>query len=126
MGKTGSTLVAILAGAAVGAVAGVLLAPEQGEKTRKRISDGFRSGTDDLNCKMDELKNQIKNLISSKKGDFETSFNTLVNKADHKKEDVIASLERKLAELKSDAANAVDKARDLTNKAADNIKSELK
>lgn len=126
MGKTGSTLVAILAGAAVGAVAGVLLAPEQGEKTRKRISDGFRSGTDDLNCKMDELKNQVKNLISSKKGDFETSFNTLVNKADHKKEDVIASLERKLAELKSDAANAVDKARDLTNKAADNIKSELK
>src|SRR5690606_26592747 len=126
MGKTGSTLVAILAGAAVGAVAGILLAPEQGEKTRKRISDGFRSGTDDLNCKMDELKNQVKNLISSKKGDFETSFNTLVNKADHKKEDVIASLERKLAELKSDAANAVDKARDLTNKAADNIKSELK
>jgi len=126
MGKTGSTLVAILAGAAVGAVAGVLLAPEQGEKTRKRISDGFKSGTDDLNCKMDELKNQVKSLISSKKGDFETSFNTLVNKADHKKEDVIASLERKLAELKSDAANAVDKARDLTNKAADNIKSELK
>ena len=42
MGKTGSTLVAILAGAAVGAVAGVLLAPDQGEKTRRRISKGLR------------------------------------------------------------------------------------
>lgn len=126
MGKTGSTLVAILAGAAVGAVAGVLLAPEQGEKTRRKISKGFKSGTDDFNCKIEDLKNQVKHLISSKKSDFESSFNNLVHKADDKKEDVIASLERKLAELKGDAANAVDKAKDFTNKAADNIKSELK
>ncbi len=126
MGKTGNTLVAILAGAAVGAVAGVLLAPEQGEKTRKKISDGLKSGTDDLNCKMDELKNQVKSLISSKKANFESSFDPLLNKADDKKEDVIASLERKLAELKGQASNAVDKAKDMTNKAADNIKSELK
>jgi len=126
MGKTGNTLVAILAGAAVGAVAGVLLAPEQGEKTRKRISKGFKSGADDLNCKMEDLKNQVKSLISSKKNDFESSFNSLLDKADDKKDDVIASLERKLAELKGEAANAVDKAKDLTNKAADNIKSELK
>ncbi|MEG1022287.1 MAG: YtxH domain-containing protein [Myroides sp.] len=126
MGKTGNTLVAILAGAAVGAVAGVLLAPEQGEKTRKKISDGFKSGTDDLNCKMDELKNQVKSLISSKKANFESSFDSLLHKADDRKEDVIASLERKLAELKGQASNAVDKAKDMTNKAADNIKSELK
>ena len=126
MGKTGNTLVAILAGAAVGAIAGILLAPEQGEKTRKRISKGFKSGADDLNCKMDDLKNQVKSLMNSKKTDFESSFNTLVNKADNKKDEVIASLESKLAELKSDAANAVDKAKDITNKAADNIKSELK
>ncbi|MBS7321755.1 MAG: YtxH domain-containing protein [Myroides sp.] len=126
MGKTGNTLVAIIAGAAVGAVAGILLAPEQGEKTRKRISKGFKSGADDLNCKMDDLKNQVKSLMNSKKTDFESSFNTLVNKADNKKDEVIASLESKLAELKNDAANAVDKAKDVTNKAADNIKSELK
>jgi len=126
MGKTGNTLVAILAGAAVGAVAGVLLAPEQGQKTRKKISDGFKSGADDLNCKMDELKNQVKSLISSKKSDFESSLNSFVNKTEDKKEDVIASLERKLAELKGQAVNAVDKAKDMTNKAADNIKSELK
>ncbi|MBA5792083.1 YtxH domain-containing protein [Flavobacterium sp. xlx-214] len=126
MGKTGSTLVAILAGAAVGAVAGVLLAPEQGEQTRKKISKGFKSGADDLNCKMDDLKKQVKSLISTKKADFDSSFNSLLSKADDKKEDVIASLERKLAELKGEAANAVDKAKDFTNKAADNIKSELK
>jgi len=75
---------------------------------------------------MDELKNQVKSLISSKKADFESSLNTFVNKADDKKEDVIASLERKLAELKGQASNAVDRAKDMTNKAADNIKSELK
>ena len=126
MGKTGSTLVAILAGAAVGAVAGVLLAPEQGEKTRKRISKGFKSGADDLNCKMDDLKKQVKSLVKSKSSRLENSIDSFVNTAENKSEDVIAALEKKLSQLKGDAANAVDKAKDLTNKAADNIKSELK
>ena len=126
MGKTGSTLVAILAGAAVGAVAGVLLAPEQGEKTRKRISKGFKSGADDLNCKMDDLKKQVKSLVKSKSSKLENSIDSFVNTAENKSEDVIAALEKKLSQLKGDAANAVDKAKDLTNKAADNIKSELK
>ncbi|WKW45983.1 YtxH domain-containing protein [Myroides sp. JBRI-B21084] len=126
MGKTGNTLVAILAGAAVGAIAGVLLAPDQGQKTRKKLSDGFKSGADDLNSKMDDLKNQVKSLISSKKANFEATIDGLVHKADDKKEDVIASLERKLAELKSQAANGVDKAKEATNKTADIIKTELK
>lgn len=126
MGKTGNTLVAILAGAAVGAIAGVLLAPEQGEKTRRKISEGFKSGADDMNHKFEELKNQVKGMVASKKSDLESNINSLVHKAEDKKEDVIATLERKLAELKGDATNAVDKAKNAANKAADNIKAELK
>lgn len=115
MGKTGNTLVAILAGAAVGAVAGILIAPDQGEKTRKKIGQGFKSGAEDFGAKFDELKNQIKGLVSSKKDDFESSFNSLVNRAENKSEDVIAALEKKLEELKKGAHNA-----------ADTVKSQLK
>lgn len=115
MGKTGNTLVAILAGAAVGAVAGILIAPDQGDKTRKKIGKGFKSGTEDFASKFEELKNQIKGLVANKKDDFETSFNQLVNKAEDKSEDVIAALEKKLEELKKGAQNA-----------ADNVKTQLK
>ena len=36
--NTGKTLLTFLAGAAVGAVAALLLAPESGDKTRERLS----------------------------------------------------------------------------------------
>lgn len=110
MGKTGGTLVAILAGAAVGAVAGVLLAPDQGSKTRKKIKDGIQSGTEDLSCKFDELKKQVKSLMKSKQSDLESSINEFVSQAGSKSEDVIVALEKKLAELKkgvSEKAEAV-------------------
>jgi gas vesicle protein len=38
MGKSQSNLLALLAGIAVGALAGVLLAPEKGEQTREKIA----------------------------------------------------------------------------------------
>jgi len=111
MGKTGNTLVAILAGAAVGAVAGVLLAPDQGEKTRKRIGKGFKSGADDLGSKFDDLKNQVKGILANKKSDLESTINGLVDQAENKSEDVIAALEKKLAELKKGAHKAADAAK---------------
>lgn len=122
MGKTGSTLVAILAGAAVGAVAGVLLAPDQGDKTRKRISKGFRDGKDDITCKLDDLKKQVKSLISSKSNNLESSIDSFVSSAEAKSEDVISALEKKLAQLKSDAKNVASQ---VTDK-ADQVKTELK
>lgn len=122
MGKTGSTLVAILAGAAVGAVAGVLLAPEQGEKTRKRISKGLIDGKDDISCKLEDLKKQVKSLVSSKSNTLENTIDSFVNKAENKSEDVIAALEKKLSELKSGAKDVANQVKDK----ADQIKTELK
>lgn len=122
MGKTGSTLVAILAGAAVGAVAGVLLAPDQGEKTRNRISKGFKDGKDDLSHKMDDLRKQVKSLINSKSNNLESSIDSLITNAESKSEDVITALEKKLAQLKSGAKDAASQAK---NK-VEQVKSELK
>lgn len=103
MGRTGGTIVAILAGAAVGAVAGILLAPDQGSKTRKRLGKGIKSGGDEIAHKFDDLKDQVRSLMNSKKVDLESTINSYVEKAGDKTENVIEVLEKKLAELKKEA-----------------------
>src|SRR5690554_6398387 len=111
MVKTGSRLVAILAGAAVGAVAGIVLAPDQGENTRKRISKGFKEGKDDVSHKLEDLKKQVKTLISSKSSNLESSIDSLITNAESKSEDVISALEKKLAQLKSGVKDAAGQAK---------------
>lgn len=103
MGRTGGTIVAILAGAAVGAVAGILLAPDQGSKTRKRLGRGIKTGSDEIAHKFDDLKDQVRSLMNAKKDDLESSINSFVEKAGDKTENIIEVLEKKLAELKKEA-----------------------
>lgn len=111
--KQGLNLAAVLAGAAIGATMGVLMAPNEGKETRKKLSDGFKSTADDMNTRVDELKNKVQGFVNHQKEDFGTSFDKLINKADHKKDDVIAALEKKLAELKN--TNLADKVEQLKN-----------
>ena len=40
MSKTSNTILALVTGAAIGAGLGLLYAPESGDKTRKKISNG--------------------------------------------------------------------------------------
>jgi gas vesicle protein len=51
--ETSNVLVAFLAGAAVGGVAALLLAPTSGEETRKKIADSLRKAKDKT---LDELE----------------------------------------------------------------------
>ena len=66
MSKTVSVLVGFLAGAAAGAVTGLLFAPEKGSKTRKKltkkvkeVSGGF---TETIGEQIDFLEKKIKDL----------------------------------------------------------------
>ena|SRR5690554_495161 len=123
MGK----LTAIIAGAATGAVIGMLVAPKKGEKTRKRISDGVTSWVDHLGSSTKELKNIVLNCVSPKPQDFESGFTSLIEKASDKKEDIIATLERKLSKLKA-KGNMPDKAgqtEDVVYKAANSTRSDF-
>lgn len=54
----------LLAGAAAGAIAGILFAPGKGSETRKRISKATNDMSGNLKRKIDNLKGRAKNSLS--------------------------------------------------------------
>lgn len=69
--KTEKTVIGILAGVAVGALLGVLFAPDKGTNTRQKIAKKSSSATDELKGKLES----ITNTLSEK-------YNSLVNKGE--------------------------------------------
>ncbi len=86
------TLLGFLAGAAVGALAGILLAPDKGSETRKKISQK----TGDLG---DSLKGSFNDFIDG----IKDSYSSLKSEA----EDVEEKGRSKVNNLKSEARNAL-------------------
>lgn len=99
-GKT-STIVAVLAGAAVGAALGVLFAPDEGKKTRKKIKDGATQKADEFKHKLGDFTENVKSKFGYATQDIEAGLDKLVSNVEDKAEEVIATLEKKLDELKS-------------------------
>lgn len=91
--KIGNTLLAAIGGVAIGAAMGILYAPDKGDKTRKKIKDGYK-----------DLEKDMKSKLADAKVDFEESYENLLSNMSYKTEDVISFLETKLAELKKQNA----------------------
>jgi gas vesicle protein len=68
--KAGKLILSALAGVAAGAVVGILIAPEKGEKTRNKISKKSEA------------------YLRTYKGKFNKAFNKLAGKFDNLKEEV--------------------------------------
>ncbi|MBL7873632.1 MAG: YtxH domain-containing protein [Cyclobacteriaceae bacterium] len=49
----------VLAGAAAGAIAGILMAPDSGKNTRKKIADKSKKVTADVKSKVTEIKGNL-------------------------------------------------------------------
>ena len=71
MGKEGNLFKAFLAGGAVGAVLGLLFAPDSGDRTRKRLAqlsestiDSVETGKKDLVDRLQWLKQEINSLTN--------------------------------------------------------------
>jgi gas vesicle protein len=102
--NTGNTLLALLAGAAIGAGVGILFAPDKGSKTRGKIKDGYKDTKKDLKNKMEDVSSDLKNKLKSAKLDLEETYDDMLCNMSLKTEEVISFLEIKLAELKAQNA----------------------
>jgi gas vesicle protein len=71
MRKLESNLLALMAGVAIGALAGVLLAPDKGEATRGRIATRSRKFAHDIEEKSGEIKRDIQRKSAELKKELE-------------------------------------------------------
>ena len=65
------TLLGFLAGAAVGALAGILLAPDKGSETRKKISRKSGDLADSVKSSFNDFIDGVKESYSGVKSDIE-------------------------------------------------------
>ena len=92
-GRNSESILALLAGAAIGVGLGILFAPDKGSKTREKIKTGF-----------DDLKDEVKEKFSGSKEELKEAVDNLLSKSSYKAEEAITFLEEKLAELKKQNA----------------------
>ncbi len=101
MSKESNFLTGIVIGAIVGAAAGVLLAPESGEETRKKIADKTSGLKEDLETKFQEISEKIKNLENEALTGFKEKFYDVKGKV----LDKYAHLSDKVEELEKDISS---------------------
>jgi gas vesicle protein len=98
--RTGKVLLGTLAGLAIGAIAGILFAPEKGSTTRKQIMDKGDDYVDELKSKVDEFSDSLTEKFKSTKEDAER----LVDKGKAKFDDAKKEVKNAAAKLKHDGA----------------------
>ena len=86
--NTGKVVLGTLAGVAIGAIAGILLAPEKGSTTRKQIKDKSDDYVDGLKSKFDEFLGSLSEKLRSTKNDAEDLVEIGKEKYDEAKKDV--------------------------------------
>ena len=79
-----NTVLGVLAGVALGAVAGILLAPEKGDKTRKKIVEKAKDTKADITDNLDVTLEEL----SKKYDELKLASETLVKKGKEKLEKV--------------------------------------
>ena len=101
MSNNENTLLGVIIGSAIGATLGILFAPEKGEITRQRLADQAAATKDQFQEGAYELRDKVAEQISAKSETLETKVNGIMSDVSYKTEDVITTLETKLAELKA-------------------------
>ena len=98
--NTGTTLLALLTGAAIGAGIGILYAPDQGKNTRKKIS----KETAKAQKKLKETQEALATTAKDTKLTLEQKLEGAISSASYKADDVLTALESKLEKLRAQNA----------------------
>ena len=102
--NTGDTVLALLVGAAVGVGVGVLIAPDKGSETWKKIKNKLQESGEDIVHKYEDVLSYLQTKATNAKSSIEDSFEQALSDGSYKTEEAITFLERKLAELKTQNA----------------------
>jgi gas vesicle protein len=86
--SAGKVVLGAMAGVAVGAILGILFAPEKGSVTRKKIRDTGNDYADQLKSKYKEFGDSISETFQNAKGDFEELAEKGKSKYEEVKKDV--------------------------------------
>jgi gas vesicle protein len=85
---TGKVVISVLAGVAVGALLGVLFAPDKGSETRKKIMRRGSDSVDDLNDKFDELVSNLSEKFDAARDEANELYEKGKRKAEDLKKDM--------------------------------------
>ena len=101
--STGNILIAVLAGAVVGAGIGILLAPDKGSETRKKLKEGMDKSKGDLMEKYHELAQLLHRKAENAGENISEFLDNAISSGLHEKDELISLLEEKLELLKKGA-----------------------
>lgn len=100
MSQNDRVILGFLTGAAIGGILALLYAPEKGEITRNRIADQAKAYGDDLNQRVTTTKEDLSANATRKKASIDEQIEETLDNANHRADEIITSLENKLAELR--------------------------
>jgi gas vesicle protein len=107
--STGNMLIAVLAGAVVGAGIGILLAPDKGSVTRQKLKDGVDKSKDDLMEKYHQLAQLLHRKAENAGENISEFLDNAISSGIHEKDELISLLEEKLELLKGPVKKATAK-----------------
>jgi gas vesicle protein len=102
--NTGQTVLALLAGAALGAGLGILYAPDKGTKTRDKIAKNAIKTQKELNKKLKRTTAVLSNKASEARRSFEDKLEETLSSASYKADDILVAMEEKLELLREQNA----------------------
>ncbi len=98
--NNGNTLLALLTGAIIGTGIGILYAPDEGKKTRKKIKKKALDAKDVISEKVTHAKDDLSMTFKKKKEDFEHKLEDTMTNMSYKADEIILNLEKKLEDLR--------------------------
>jgi len=104
MANSGSSFLALLTGAAIGAAIGLLYAPDSGENTREKLSREAQDAKDQFNKRYQETTSNLSSRAKKARIDFEHRLEDTLSSASYKADEILSALEAKLEDLRKQNA----------------------